>query len=67
MAKQGFKIMDCDMHIQEPEDLWRRYLDERYRHRAPKYVPVDSTGRMALQCDGKVFPAFTGTIRCGAG
>jgi hypothetical protein len=55
------------MHIQEPEDLWRRYLDERYRHRAPKYVPVDSTGRMALQCDGKVFPAFTGTIRCGAG
>jgi len=27
MAKNGFKILDSDMHITEPADLWERYID----------------------------------------
>jgi len=27
MAKNGFKILDSDMHIMEPPDLWERYID----------------------------------------
>ena len=35
MAKHGFKIMDSDMHIIEPPDLWQRYIAPEFRDRAP--------------------------------
>jgi predicted TIM-barrel fold metal-dependent hydrolase len=38
MAKSGFKILDSDMHIMEPPDLWERYIDSKYRDRAPRGV-----------------------------
>ena len=28
MAHNGFKVFDSDMHVQEPADLWVRYIDE---------------------------------------
>ena len=31
MAKGGFRIIDSDMHIMEPPDLWQRYTDKKYR------------------------------------
>ena len=36
MAKNGFRVMDSDMHIVEPADLWERYIDPAFRDRAPK-------------------------------
>ena len=44
MAKNGFKVMDSDMHLLEPVDLWERYIDEEYKERAPrglKRTPLD--------------------------
>ena len=38
MAKNGFRIIDSDMHIMEPADLWERYIDSKYRDRAPRGV-----------------------------
>ncbi|MCH7552870.1 MAG: amidohydrolase [Chloroflexi bacterium] len=35
MAKNGFKILDSDMHVVEPPDLWQRYIAPAYRDRAP--------------------------------
>ena len=35
MSKDGFRILDSDMHIMEPPDLWQRYIDPFYRDRAP--------------------------------
>src|SRR6266567_3905197 len=35
MAKQGFKVMDSDMHIMEPPDLWQKYIDPEFREQAP--------------------------------
>ena len=35
MAKGGFKVIDCDMHIHEPHDLWQRYIDPKFKDRAP--------------------------------
>ena len=29
MARNGMKIMDSDMHIIEPPDLWKRYIDPK--------------------------------------
>jgi uncharacterized protein len=38
MAKNGFKILDSDMHIMEPPDLWERYIDSRFKDRAPRGI-----------------------------
>ena len=35
MAKQGFKVLDSDMHIMEPPDLWPRYIAPEFRDIAP--------------------------------
>lgn len=35
MAKQGFSVIDSDMHVVEPPDLWQRYLPSAYRSRGP--------------------------------
>ena len=35
MAKNGFKVFDSDLHVQEPWDLWLRYIEPRYKNRAP--------------------------------
>ena len=36
MAKSGYKIIDSDMHIMEPPDLWERYIDPQFRSQAPR-------------------------------
>ena len=36
MAHDGFKILDSDIHIIEPPDLWQRYIDPEYQDRAPR-------------------------------
>jgi uncharacterized protein len=35
MANNGFKVLDSDMHILEPADLWQRYIDKKFQHLAP--------------------------------
>ena len=36
MAKNGFKIIDAEMHVMEPVDLWENYIDPEYKDRAPR-------------------------------
>jgi uncharacterized protein len=45
-VKQGFKVMDSDIHVREPHDLWARYIEplkmppsEYFRRHC--YVSVD--------------------------
>jgi uncharacterized protein len=42
MAKNGFKILDSDMHVMEPPDLWERYIDRKFKARAPRGVISDN-------------------------
>ena len=35
MARNGFRILDSDLHIMEPPDLWQRYMDPSWAHAAP--------------------------------
>ena len=52
--KNGFKIIDSDMHIMEPLDLWERYIDSRFKERAPRPVRVPMCGDLnLLMVDGK--------------
>lgn len=37
--KDGYRFVDCDMHVMEPHDLFERYMDPKFKHRvtvAPK-------------------------------
>ena len=45
MANQGYKVMDSDMHLIEPHDLWQRYIDPAFKAIAPigaHVVPRDA-------------------------
>ena len=37
--KRGFRVMDSDIHILEPHDLYERYLEDRFVPDAPVHVP----------------------------
>jgi predicted TIM-barrel fold metal-dependent hydrolase len=56
MAKQGFRVMDSDLHVIEPRTLWDDYLDPRFRGRIAT-LP-DSQGQPRAQVDGKPLPPF---------
>jgi predicted TIM-barrel fold metal-dependent hydrolase len=38
MAKNGFKVMDSDLHTMEPDDLWERYLEAPFKKLAPRFA-----------------------------
>ena len=42
MPRDGFQVMDSDMHVMEPPDLWQRYIEPWFRGRAPvgRFVPL---------------------------
>ena len=46
--KNGLKIIDSDMHIMEPLDLWEKYIDSRFKERAPRPVRVPTRGDLNL-------------------
>ncbi len=52
MAKNGFQMIDAEMHVMEPVDLWERYIDPEFKARAPRRLqraplghPHDGRGR----------------------
>src|SRR5438876_2694073 len=46
--KNGFKVIDSDMHIMEPVDLWDKYMDSRFKERGPRPVRVPTRGDLNL-------------------
>src|SRR5262245_25268967 len=36
--KNGFKVLDSDLHTMEPDGLWERYLDEPFKKFAPRFA-----------------------------
>jgi predicted TIM-barrel fold metal-dependent hydrolase len=37
MARDGYLILDSDLHMMEPDDLWTRYLEGPHRARLPRF------------------------------
>lgn len=35
--KNGFKVLDSDLHTMEPNDLWERRLPAKYQHQLPDF------------------------------
>ena len=36
--KNGFRVLDSDLHTMEPDGLWERYLDEPFKRFAPRFT-----------------------------
>ncbi len=54
-------VIDADGHINEPHDLWERYLEPQYRDRAVA-IHVDANGRERLHVGGRPSRFFTADI-----
>ena len=40
MARDGYLILDSDLHMMEPDDLWARYLGDPHRARLFPWLVV---------------------------
>jgi predicted TIM-barrel fold metal-dependent hydrolase len=38
MAKNGFRVMDSDLHTMEPDGLWETYLEAPFKKFAPRFT-----------------------------
>src|SRR4029434_2312822 len=54
MAHGAFKVLDSDIHIIEPPDLWPRYIDPAFREQAPIGLTEDE-GDLRLAHHGKAW------------
>ena len=48
----GYKIIDADAHMHEPQYLWERYVEAKYRDQVPKVAFMDGN-IMVYEPDGK--------------
>jgi predicted TIM-barrel fold metal-dependent hydrolase len=56
MAKNGFRVMDSDLHVVEPGTLWDQYLDPKFRGRIVT-IQGHAAARHAT-VDGKILPPY---------
>jgi predicted TIM-barrel fold metal-dependent hydrolase len=53
MARNGYLIMDSDLHMMEPDDLWARYLDEPFRSSNPPRFLGEQQHRLTASAEDK--------------
>ena len=63
--KSGFKIMDSDMHLREPADLWDKYMEPEWRERAPKVLSSTARSSAMVMIEGKILRGYQPTYRGG--
>jgi predicted TIM-barrel fold metal-dependent hydrolase len=57
------KIADADAHQMEPDDLWEKHIDARFRQRAPKMA---GNGTKAWMVEGETLTLQTGHYKIGS-
>jgi predicted TIM-barrel fold metal-dependent hydrolase len=64
--KRGLKILDSDMHLREPANLWEEYMEPTWRHRAPRILSSTARSSAMVLLDGQILrgydPAYRGGI-----
>lgn len=53
--RDGFKIVDTDSHMMEPDWLWERHIEDAYKDRAPRMGEAPGSGRRAFIVEGESF------------
>src|ERR1700751_1614842 len=59
MAKNGFQLIDAEMHVMEPVDLWERYIDPEFSERAPRRLD-ERRWDIRTMVEGEVMAAMPG-------
>jgi len=49
MAKHGFRILDSDMHVFEPHDLYLKYMNPKWGDRVPRGEPRKQHGQIKFK------------------
>ena len=63
MARNGFKILDSDMHVFEPHDLYLKYMDPKWGDRIPRAEPRKKHGATRYRLgDGTPIRAPSGVV-----
>ena len=55
-----YNVIDADGHILEPLDLWAKYMDPKFRDRAPRLVRDNETGKEKLSVEGQLLGSKQG-------
>jgi uncharacterized protein len=63
--KSGFKIMDSDMHLREPANLWEEYMEPEWRDPAPKILNSTARSSAMVLLDGKILQGYDPKYRGG--
>ncbi len=63
---RAYNVIDADGHILEPLDLWDRYIDPRFRDRAPKIVKGENGKERLVVEEHQVGDGRLGIGRIGA-
>ena len=63
--KDGLKVMDSDMHVREPADLWEQYMEPEWRDRAPKILSAATRSSAMVMLDGKILKGYPPSYRGG--
>jgi uncharacterized protein len=53
--RNGYRIVDTDSHLMEPEWLWERYTEDEFKDRAPKIGRAPESNRRAFLVEGESF------------
>lgn len=56
--KQGFRVIDSDLHVIEPREVYEQYLDEAYRDRTPQYMGLARTNFPWWLVEGRPIPPW---------
>jgi predicted TIM-barrel fold metal-dependent hydrolase len=57
--KAGFKVFDSDMHCVEPPDLWERYMEPRFKDRAPRSSDFAFRNAVVyIEVENRIMPWF---------
>ena len=51
----GYKVIDADAHMHEPEYLWERYMEPEYRDQVPRVVGMNGIN-FIYEPDGRLVP-----------
>ena len=63
--KDGLKIMDSDMHVREPADLWEKYMEPEWRDRGPRILSTTTRSSAMVMVDGKILKGYPPSYRGG--
>lgn len=64
--RAGFRIIDTDAHMMEPDWLWERYTEPEFNQRAPRMGVAPDSGRRTFLVEGETFTREKGAYPMAA-